>query len=209
MDGSVLELAGNVTARRTAVGIADERMLIRRAQRGDRAAFDELVRLHDRKVLQLAMRVVRSPEDARDIYQEAFLKVYRALPKFRFQASFSTWLYRIVMNTAMDYLRRQKSRKELPAPGRPEHADDFFHTVPETRAGMSPDRLLDAGEIRRRIGAALEELNPRERMVFELRHFEGLKLRAIGEMCDTSEETVKNCLFRATRKLRDRLGDLL
>ena len=113
------------------------------------------------------------------------------------------------MNASMDYLRRQKTRREVAPPGRAEAADDFFNAVPENRAALSPDRVLHSGQIRLRIGAALEELNPRERMVFELRHYEGMKLRAIGEMCGTTEETVKNCLFRATRKLRGQLGDLL
>ncbi len=209
MDGSVLELAGNVSARNAALNLMDERALIRRAQRGDRAAFDDLVRLYDRKVLGLAMRVVRSQEDARDLYQESFLKVYRALPRFRFESSFSTWLYRIVMNTCMDYLRRRKSRKELPAPEPAEGGEEFFHTVAETRPEFSPERVMQSRQIQQRIHAALEGLNPRERMVFELRHYQGLKLRAIGELCDTSEETVKNCLFRATRKLRVRLEDLV
>ena len=204
-----MELAGNASARGRKLDLADERALIRRAQRGDRVAFDDLVRLYDRKVLQLAMRVVRSQEDARDLYQEAFLKVYRALPRFRFQSSFSTWLYRVVMNTCMDHLRKQKARRELPAPEPREGADDIFHSLAESRPGLDPERTRQSGEIRQRILTALGELNPRERMVFELRHYQGLKLRIIGEMCDTSEETVKNCLFRATRKLRVQLEDLV
>ena len=208
MDGATLELARNASARGRALSAVDERALVRRAQQGDRAAFDELVRLYDRKVLQLALRVVRSEEEAKDLYQEAFLKVYRSLPKFRFQSSFSTWLYRVVMNACLDSLRRQKARRESPAPGG-NGEEDFFPTVAEERPSSNPERVLQANQIRQRIDTALTRLNPRERLVFELRHYEGLKLRAIGEMCDTTEETVKNCLFRATKKLRGELQDLL
>src|SRR6201994_2210414 len=86
--------------------------LIRAAQRGDQDAFEQLVRAYDQSVLRLAMNLLRSPEDARDVYQEAFLKVYRNLHAFRFDCSFHTWLYRIVTNICLDHLRRRKVRKE-------------------------------------------------------------------------------------------------
>src|ERR1035438_8210416 len=95
---------------------ADELSLIRRAQDGDRSAFDTLVRLYDQNVFRLALQVVGSPEEARDLYQETFLKVYRSIGQFRSEAKFSTWLYRVVMNVCFDHLRRQKTRKEVPAP---------------------------------------------------------------------------------------------
>ncbi len=209
MDGATLELVSNATAGGSALSTVDERALIRRAQRGDRSAFDELVRLYDRKVFALALRVVRSPEEAKDLYQEAFLKVYRSLPRFRFESSFSTWLYRVVMNACLDCLRRQKARKEFAAPIGTESGEDYFPSVADERPGHDPERVLHAQQLQQRIQAALARLNPRERMVFELRHYQGLKLRAIGELCETTEETVKNCLFRATRKLRVELGDLV
>jgi RNA polymerase sigma-70 factor (ECF subfamily) len=83
-----------------------------------------------------------------------------------------------------------------------------LQTVPDERPTLDPERSTHSKEISRRIQTALEQLNPRERMVFELKHYQGLKLRAIGEICKTSEQTVKNCLFRATQKLRVELGDL-
>src|SRR5215212_6947919 len=86
--------------------------LIRAAQRGDQEAFEQLVRTYDQSVLRLAMNLLRSPEDARDVYQEAFLRVYRNLHTFRFDCSFHTWLYRIVTNICLDHLRRRKVRKE-------------------------------------------------------------------------------------------------
>jgi RNA polymerase sigma-70 factor, ECF subfamily len=188
---------------------ADEHALIRRAQKGDRAAFEDLVRLYDQQVCRLAMRVVRSPEEARDLYQEAFLKVYRSLGRFRFESRFSTWLYRVVMNVCLDHLRRTKNREEVQAPEAKDGEPEYFHSLPDSQPSGDPERRVLSEEIRRRISRAMERLAPRERLVFELRHYEGLKLRAIGEMCGTSEETAKNSLFRATRKLRLELGDLI
>lgn len=185
-----------------------ERATIRRAQQGDRVAFDELVRLYERNVLRLALQICRSPEEAQDLYQEAFLKVYRSLPRFRFESRFSTWLYRVVMNVGLDFLRRRSSRKEVQFSA--SHDDpDYASSVPEERAALDPEQSLRAAEIRQRLGLALDRLNPRERMVFELRHYQGLKLRLIGQMLGTSEETAKNCLFRATQKLRVELRELV
>ena len=208
MDGICLEFASKASAQSSPMSEVDEHSLIRRAQEGDRAAFDALIRLYDQQVLRLALQVVGSPEEARDLYQEAFLKVYRSIRHFRSEAKFSTWLYRVVMNVCLDHLRRQSTRKEVavapPEDGEPE----FFQTVPDDRPTLNPERATHSKEIGRRIQVALERLNPRERMVFELKHYQGLRLRVIGEICKTSEQTVKNCLFRATQKLRMELGDL-
>jgi len=198
------------------VSVADEAGIIREAQGGSRAAFEELVRRYDRQVLRLAMNLTRGTEDARDLYQESFLKVYKNLDRFRFQCSFYTWLYRVVTNVCLDHLRRRNTRREAQAPtlrrgGPGDAADslDFFEVQQEQRPHADPERRLLGLEIGQQIAAALGELSPRERMVFELKHYQGMKLRAIAEVLATSEETVKNGLFRATRKLRARLGDLL
>jgi RNA polymerase sigma-70 factor (ECF subfamily) len=209
MDGVCLELAGKASAQPSRMSEVAELALIRRAQEGDRSAFDALVRLHDQNVLRLALQVVGSPEEARDLYQEAFLKVYRSLRQFRLEARFSTWLYRVVMNVCLDHLRRQTTRKEVAAPEPEDGQPEYFQSIPDDRPTLDPERVTHSKEIARRIHQALGRLNPRERMVFELKHYQGLKLRAIGEMCKTSEQTVKNCLFRATQKLRTELGDLV
>jgi RNA polymerase sigma-70 factor (ECF subfamily) len=213
MDGTCLELAGKGTAQPAEpaswAGGAEELALIRRAQAGDRSAFDELVRKYDQHVLRLALQLGRSLEEARDLYQEAFLKVYRSLHRFRLEARFSTWLYRVVMNVCLDHLRRQAARKEVQAPDGQDGEAEYFQTLPDDRPALNPERALRDKEIGKRIQGALARLNPRERLVFELKHYQGLKLRAIGEVCGTSEQTVKNCLFRATQKLRTDLGDLV
>ena len=203
-----LELAGNLPEERRQLSGADELALIRRAQEGDSEAFEALVRVYDQNVLRLALQVVRSQEEARDLYQEAFLKVYRSLRYFRLEARFSTWLYRVVMNVCLDHLRRQKNRSEVQAPESEEGQPEFFQTLADEKPGLDPERAVQGKEIRQRIGTALSQLTPRERMVFELKHYQGMRLRAIGELCGTTEETAKNCLFRATQKLRLALVDL-
>jgi RNA polymerase sigma-70 factor (ECF subfamily) len=182
--------------------------LIRAAQRGDQDAFEQLVRAHDQSVLRLAMNLLRSPEDARDVYQEAFLRVYRSLDSFRFDCSFQTWLYRIVTNICLDQLRKRKVRKEESAVVETSDGPlDRMETFEEETAHANPERTLWNRELKQRIEKALDLLTPRERMVFELRHYQGLRLRNIGEVLGTSEEAAKNCLFRATQKMRAVLGD--
>jgi len=191
----------------------DERALVTEAQAGSRTAFEELVRRYDRDVLRLALNLMKRPEDARDVYQEAFLKVYRNLHRFRFECSFYTWLYRIVTNVCLDHLRRRQARPEDQAPeihpNRMEEGPrDFFDYQKEHRPTLDPERSLMGKEIQSRIARAMERLSPRERVVFEMKHYQGLKLRAIGDALGTTEETVKNSLFRATRKLRSELEGL-
>lgn len=198
----------------TASATLDERALVEQAQAGNRAAFEELVHRYDRDVLRLALNLMKRTEDARDVYQEAFLKVYRNLHRFRFECSFYTWLYRIVTNVCLDHLRRRQARPEDQAPEfHPIHHEegnvaDFFERQREHRATLDPERHLLGQEIKAKLAAAMERLSPRERVVFEMKHYQGLKLRAIGDALGTSEETVKNSLFRATRKLRSELGVL-
>jgi RNA polymerase sigma-70 factor (ECF subfamily) len=181
--------------------------LIRAAQQGDHDAFEQLVRLYDQAVLRLALNMLRSEDDARDVYQEALLKAYRNLGTFRFECSFHTWLYRIVTNLCLDHLRRRHVRREEPAVI--ETADgprNLLDAVEDGRTEAHPERELLRQELGRRIEDALGKLGPRERLVFELKHYQGMRLRAIGEMLNTSEETAKNCLYRATQKLRAALA---
>jgi RNA polymerase sigma-70 factor, ECF subfamily len=209
MDGACLELAGKIPADGSPVAGTEEFALVRQAQAGDRSAFDSLVRQYDQGVLHLVLRVAGSGDEASDLFQEVFLKVYRSLSHFRFESRFSTWLYRVVTNVCLDHLRRKQSRREVQAPSVEEGQPEYFQLLPEDRPSLDPERALRSKEIARRLQGAMGRLSPRERMVFELRHYEGLKLKVIGEMCGTSEETAKNCLFRATQKLRTQLGDLI
>jgi RNA polymerase sigma-70 factor (ECF subfamily) len=187
---------------------SDELALIKRAQAGNREAFEALVRNYDHAVLRLAFNLLRSQEDARDVYQETFLRVYRNLGNFRFDCSFRTWLYRIVSNLCLDQLRKKKVRKEeSPVRNTSGGPVDLLSQVAEDRAAIDPQRQAASSEIKTRIQSALGDLSPRERTVFEMRHFQGMRLRSIGETLGTTEEAAKNCLFRATQKMRSALGD--
>lgn len=212
-EGSDLDHASAIDTSGRALAAAEDRVLIERAQGGDREAFESLVRRYDRDVLRLALKVLKRPEDARDVYQEAFLKIYKNLHRFRFECSFYTWIYRIVTNVCLDHLRRRSSRPEDQAPESQSRGDvvlsDFFERQQDRGASSDPERQFFGQEIGRKISAAVDQLTPRERMVFEMKHYQGLKLRDIGEVLGTTEETVKNSLFRATRKLRLQLEGLL
>ncbi|HSU20044.1 MAG TPA: sigma-70 family RNA polymerase sigma factor [Acidobacteriaceae bacterium] len=189
---------------------AEDDELIRAAQKGDRAAFDTLVRRYDRSVLRLALHMLGNEQDAQDVHQDAFIKAYRHLSNFRFECSFYTWLYRIVTNLCLDQLRRRKSRKEDPSTVLDAAGEemDLMANLQDHRATANPARELERKNMNIAIKAALDSLTPRERTVFELKHYQGLKLRTIGEMLSTTEETAKNTLFRATRKLRAKLADV-
>jgi RNA polymerase sigma-70 factor (ECF subfamily) len=207
-NGAAASAQGNTVGQ--SLSRVDDTVLIREAQRGNRAAFEELVRHYDQAVLRLALHMTRSEADAQDIYQDAFLKAYRNVGSFRFECSFYTWIYRIVTNLCLDHMRRRQSRKEdAPvAVGADGGEIDLMERVTDDRSAANPERDLMRRELGGRINNALEKLTPRERMVFELKHYHGLKLRTIGEILNTTEETAKNTLFRATQKLRARLADL-
>jgi RNA polymerase sigma-70 factor, ECF subfamily len=188
----------------------DDTILIREAQAGNRTAFEELVRHYDQAVLRLALHLTGSEADAQDIYQEAFLKAYRSVGKFRFECSFYTWLYRIVTNLCLDHLRRKQVRKEDAPVVTDSEGEEYsvIDQVADDRAHSNPEHDLIRRELGKRINAALAKLSGRERVVFELKHYQGLKLRTIGEMLNTTEETAKNTLFRATQKLRASLAEM-
>ena len=189
---------------------APEMELIRQAQSGSRAAFDTLVRQYEQQVLRLALHLTGSEHDAEDIYQEAFLKAFRYLGNFRFECSFYTWIYRIVTNLCLDQMRRRKTRREDHAVFLNRSGDeiDLLASVSDDRSFSNPAKELDRKLLGEKIQGALGKLTPRERMVFELKHYQGLRLRAIGEILNTTEETAKNTLFRATKKLRSQLANL-
>src|SRR3984957_5116154 len=172
----------------------------REAQKGSRAAFDTLVRRYDQPVLRLALHMLGSEEDPQDVHQGGLIKAHPHLNNFRFECSFYTWMYRIVTNLCLDQLRRRKSRREDPATVLDASGDemDLMANITDGRAMANPGRELDRKVMGERIAAALDKLTPRERTVFELKHYQGLKLRTIGEMLSTTEGTAKNTLFRAT-----------
>lgn len=185
-------------------GQPDHITLVREAQQGDAAAFEQLVRSYDQPVLRLALRISGSQSDAQDIYQDSFLRAYQSLPGFRFECSFYTWIHRIATNVCLDYLRkRQKHQRHVSVVVSPQGGEsEMVEWLPDRHPASDPERNLRRQELRKQIARALEALSPRERLVFELKHYENLKLRTVADMLKTSEGTVKNTLFRATHKLR-------
>jgi RNA polymerase sigma-70 factor (ECF subfamily) len=188
----------------------DDSALIRMAQQGNAVAFEQLVRNYDRAVLRLAIHLTGSQEDGQDIYQEAFLRAYINLGRFRFECSFYTWMYRIVTNLCLDHLRKRSSRnRDITTVISPDGEEEqLLNRLPDTRPDASPERSFAGRELRDTITRALAKLSPRERMVFELKHYHGMKLSTVAGMLNTTEGTIKNTLFRATHKLRAQLAEV-
>ena len=181
------------TARVVAEHRADERALVLAAQRGEREAFSELVRTHERRAYAVARAIVVNHEDAEDAVQEAFLHAYRALHRFLPDQAFGAWLHRIVANAALDITRRRKVRD----------ADE----LPESVASPFRDPA-EASELRRRLQEALESLPARQRAVIVLHDVEGFKHSEIGVTLGIPEGTARSDLHYARSHLREVLGSV-
>ncbi len=167
-----------------------------------RAAFQRLVEQHGRLVFRVAYRITGNEADAEDVVQEAFLKAYRAFDRFDARASFSTWIFRIAANCAIDVLRRRRTRPELPA-----DVEDPDLPGPGSR-DPSPQAALLSSEIGRHIERALEGLSPQERTAVVLRHFEGEPTEEIARVLGVNTNAAKQTVCRAVRKLRLALAPL-
>jgi RNA polymerase sigma-70 factor (ECF subfamily) len=183
--------------------------LVQSAQQGDMNAFEELVYRHDKEVFSIAARYVNSAEDAKDIYQEVFLRAYRGLSKFRFQSEFRTWLYRIATNVCLTHQDRRKKNFPLLHDYDTEGDDIELRTlsVVSDPSHGSDQHTLNS-EISQRVQDAMNELSPQQKLVFTLRHFQGYKLKEIAGMINCSEGAVKKYLFTATQRMRRQLKDL-
>ncbi len=188
----------------------DDSALIRQAQQGDTAAFEELVRQYDRAVLRLAIHLTGSPEDGQDIYQEAFLRAYINLARFRFECSFYTWIYRIVTNLCLDHLRKKSSRgRDLNTTMSPDgEPEDMLDRMPDHSPRPVRSAALPDGNCSSASCAPWAAYRLARRMVFELKHYHGMRLRTVAGMLNTTEGTIKNTLFRATHKLRTQLAEV-
>ncbi len=181
-----------------------DRELISRAQGGESAAFEALVYRYDKHVLAIAASYTNSPDEAKDIYQEVFLRVYRSLGGFKFQSEFSTWLYRIVTNVCLTHRTRHRGRTFLSI----DEVDRSETDLQVSPRPVSPERQAQNSEISKHIENAMQHLSSQQRLVFTLKHYQGYKLREIASMMDCAEGTVKKYLFTATEKLRQRLKKL-
>lgn len=181
--------------------------LILKAQQGDMMAFEQLVYRYDKQVLSIAATYVNSSEDAKDIYQEVFLRVFRSIRNFQLRSEFSTWLYRITTNVCLTHRARRK--RHVHASLSSDEGDEESHGVGAALADerTSDQHTLDS-EISAHIEKALRVLSPKQRMVFTLRHYQGYKLKEIAGMMECTEGTVKKYLFTATQRMRDQLKEV-
>ncbi|MFQ6618184.1 MAG: RNA polymerase sigma factor [Fidelibacterota bacterium] len=183
--------------------IKSENQIICKAQNGDLAAFRKLVMKYDRRVLALALDIMDDPDDAKDVYQEVFISVFKNIKKFKFKSDFFTWLYRITVNKSITFMRKGvagtssgKDRYEK-LKERSNRSEDFSDDNPE-------QKLLNK-ELRDLIWLAVKKLPHKQRIVFTLFHYHGLRINSVAEIMDCSEGTVKNYLFRARLKLRSHI----
>ncbi len=184
--------------------------LILRARNGDTTAFEQLIHRYDRQVFSMAARYVTTAEDAKDIYQEVFLRVYRGLPKFKQRSEFSTWLFRITTNVCLNHRSRQKrhAHRSLREEADAEDEEAYGSSSPP-KADISADQHALDSDIGAHVEEALGNLSRQQRLVFTLRHYEGLKLKEIAKMMHCGEGTVKRYLFTATQRMRDQLKGIL
>jgi RNA polymerase sigma-70 factor, ECF subfamily len=186
----------------------NESELIMQAQKGNMNAFEQLVQRHDKRVLTIAAGYVQNADDAKDIYQEVFLRVYKGLSKFQYKCEFSTWIFRITTNVCLSHRSRRKKNIYTSIDQSTNDEEGRSHALVDTLSdNISADRQTYDSEIAIRVEQALKTLSPRQRMVFTMKHYEGYKLREIAEMMKCTEGTVKKYLFEAMARLRDQLKD--
>jgi RNA polymerase sigma-70 factor (ECF subfamily) len=182
----------------------DDLDLVHATKNGEVAAFEQLVKRYDRKLLRIAQSITHNREDSQDAVQEAFLKAYQNLSAFREDSKFSTWLFRITVNQSLMKLRKQRSTREA-------SLDDDFQAEGEvlpkevTDWAPNPEQLYWASELRDILSKCLEELSPILRMVFVLRDIEGLTIDQTVEVLNVSQTAVKARLLRARLQLREGL----
>jgi RNA polymerase sigma-70 factor (ECF subfamily) len=185
-----------------------DQQLVERAQRGDKRAFELLVEKYQRKLGRLLARFIRDPAEVEDVTQEAFIKAYRALPAFRGDSAFYTWLYRIGINTAKNYLmalgRRAPTSTEVEA----EDAEGF-EDGEQLRDINTPESMLLSKEIATTVNSAIEELPEELRTAIQLREIEGMSYEDIARIMDCPIGTVRSRIFRAREAIAERLRPLL
>jgi RNA polymerase sigma-70 factor, ECF subfamily len=186
-----------------------DKQLVERVQRGDKQAFDLLVLKYQHRIIKLVSRYIRDPSDAMDVAQDAFLKAYRALPNFRGESAFYTWLYRIAINTAKNYLVMQ-SRHLLETEVIPESEEgEQFELESTLKEYSTPENMVLTDEIQATIVAAIDDLPDDLRTAILLREVEGLSYEEIANVMGCPVGTVRSRIFRARESVDNRLKPLL
>ena len=178
-----------------------EEQLIRRAQQGDNGAFEELLLLHQKKVYNLCLRMSANPDDALDLSQEAFLRAWRSLGQYQFEANFSTWLFRLTSNICIDFLRRKKRRQETSLTESYDDSDEGAElSVPDAQPG--PEQQAITNETKIELARAMEQLSPEHREILQLRVIEDLQYEQIADILGVRVGTVKSRGGRARLSFR-------
>jgi RNA polymerase sigma-70 factor (ECF subfamily) len=185
-----------------------DQQLVERAQRGDKRAFELLVEKYQRKLGRLLARFIRDPAEVEDVTQEAFIKAYRALPAFRGDSAFYTWLYRIGINTAKNYLMALGRRAPTSTEVDVEDAESF-EDGEQLRDINTPESMLLSKEIATTVNSAIEELPEELRTAIQLREIEGMSYEDIARIMDCPIGTVRSRIFRAREAIAERLRPLL
>ncbi|HEY8023805.1 MAG TPA: RNA polymerase sigma factor RpoE [Burkholderiaceae bacterium] len=185
-----------------------DQLLVERVQRGDKKAFELLVIKYQRKLMRLVSRLVRDQAEAEDVVQEAFIKAYRALPQFRGESAFYTWLYRIGINTAKNYLVTQGRRAPTSTEANSEEAETF-DDADQLRDINTPESMLATKQIAATVNAAMESLPEELRVAISLREIEGLSYDEIAEAMGCPIGTVRSRIFRAREAIAEKLRPLL
>ncbi|HQV30631.1 MAG TPA: RNA polymerase sigma factor [Calditrichia bacterium] len=179
--------------------------LVARLRQGDREAFRIFVKDHQQQVFYLALSLTGNKQDAEDLCQEVFLRAFKALARFRGESKLSTWLHRITVNQFLDHKRR-KHMQTVSLSGSENPGEDNMAEIRKLESASKTDEDAQRSELRHHIEQAMEQLTPRERSVFVLRHYQELPLREIGEMLEIAEGTVKALLYRAIRRMQKELA---
>lgn len=185
-----------------------DRQLVERAQRGDKHAFELLVEKYQRKLARLLSRFVRDPAEVEDVTQEAFIKAYRALPNFRGDSAFYTWLYRIGINTAKNYLMAMGRRAPTSTEVEAEEAEGF-DDADQLRDINTPESVLLSKEIAQTVNATIEKLPEELREAIRMREIEGMSYEDIAQAMDCPIGTVRSRIFRAREAIAEQLRPLL
>jgi len=185
-----------------------ENQIIKQAQKGDSRAFETLVTKYDSNVLSIAASFRNNIEDAKDIYQEVFMRVHKGLKNFRFQSEFSTWLYRITTNVCISFDRKKKNRNidSLNRHINENNEDEFIDLI---ESDSKTDEKVIQNETERELFSAVNTLPVKQKLAFSLKYIEGYKIREIAVMMDCKEGTIKRYLFDASEKLRKKLSYLI
>jgi RNA polymerase sigma-70 factor (ECF subfamily) len=187
----------------------DDSELVERAQEGDREAFQTLVERYQEKVYSICYGKVKDEQDAKDVSQDVFIKVFRYIENFNQESSFYTWLYRIAVNTSIDFLRKRSRRKEV-------DYDDTIQTDEDveggellmpSKLGIDPDKELGRKELREKMLEALDSLSDKHRTILTLREVEGLSYKEMADVLEISKGTVMSRLYHARQYFQEALDD--